>query len=177
MITITAVFVLMIAIFAAIGALRGWAKELLVTFSAILALFVIILLEKYVLFIQEISLSGDLKTELIIRIVVLGVLAFFGYQTPRIQRLVDAARKESFQDTLFGAIVGAINGYLIWGSVWAFIHKSEYFFKFIQSPEAGTDLGDSTLALIEGLPPIWIDAPEIYFFIAIAFIFVIKAYN
>ena len=176
MISITAVLYMLIIISAAIGALRGWAKELLVTFSTILALFVIIVMEKYVGFVQGMIQSGGVETEFYFRVIILAVLTFFGYQTPRLQRLVDAARRERLQDSIMGTLLGGVNGYLIFGSVWAYLHKAEYFLDYIRSPEIGTELGDAALALIENMPPMWIGVPGIYVFVALAFIFVVIVY-
>ena len=48
MIYINFIFYCFVFLFAAIGAMRGWAKEMMVTASAILALFIITVLETYV---------------------------------------------------------------------------------------------------------------------------------
>ena len=176
MISITAVLYMLVLISAAIGALRGWAKELLVTFSSFLALFVIIVMEKYVGFVQGMIESGGVETEFYFRVLILVLLTFFGYQTPRIQRLVDAARRERLQDSIMGFFLGGVNGYLVFGSIWAYLHKAEYFMNFIKSPEIGTELGDAALALIEKMPPMWVDVPGIYVFVALAFIFVVIVY-
>ena len=47
MITLNFAFWMMIILFAVIGAMRGWSKELLVTFAAILGLFVIAVIERF----------------------------------------------------------------------------------------------------------------------------------
>ena len=47
MVSLTVLFGLLVLLFAVIGAMRGWAKELLVTSAVVLALFIIqILLEQ-----------------------------------------------------------------------------------------------------------------------------------
>ena len=48
MVSLNFFFFCFLILFAIIGAMRGWAKEMLVTFSAILALFIITVLEAYV---------------------------------------------------------------------------------------------------------------------------------
>jgi len=48
MISLLYVFYIFVAFMAIIGAVRGWAKETLVLFSALLALFIIVVLEQYV---------------------------------------------------------------------------------------------------------------------------------
>ena len=47
MISILSAFWMFVILFGLIGAMRGWAKELLVVFSVILALFLIYVLETY----------------------------------------------------------------------------------------------------------------------------------
>ena len=49
MISLLVVFYIFVILFAIIGAMRGWAQELLVTFSVILAFFLIHVLENIVL--------------------------------------------------------------------------------------------------------------------------------
>ncbi len=53
MISLSVLFWILVIIFAAIGAIRGWIKEILVTASVILALFTIFLLEKYMPIFSE----------------------------------------------------------------------------------------------------------------------------
>ena len=47
MISLVVVFYIFIAFFALAGGLRGWAKELLVSFSVVLTLFMVLILESY----------------------------------------------------------------------------------------------------------------------------------
>jgi uncharacterized membrane protein required for colicin V production len=47
MVSLSVLFYIFIFIFALIGAIRGWAKEIIATFSVFLALFIISVLESY----------------------------------------------------------------------------------------------------------------------------------
>ena len=47
MLSMTAFFWIMVLLFAFIGVIRGWAKELLVSFSVVLAFFIIAVLDNY----------------------------------------------------------------------------------------------------------------------------------
>ena len=47
MISLVVVFYIFVAFFALVGGLRGWAKELLVSFSVVLTLFMVLILESY----------------------------------------------------------------------------------------------------------------------------------
>ncbi len=53
MISLDVIFWMYVCLFALIGAMRGWARELLVSFSVILALFVLSVLERFVPFIRD----------------------------------------------------------------------------------------------------------------------------
>jgi hypothetical protein len=156
--------------------MRGWAKELLVLFSGILAIFIILVLETYIGFIQNFIQSGGPPTEFWTRTVIILFLAFFGYQTPNIPRFEDAARREKLQDSMLGMFLGAANGWLVFGSIWFYLDKTNYFFDFVSGPAAGTPLGDSAIRLLNSMPPMWLDVPAIYFAVALAFTFVVIVY-
>ena len=53
MISLDVIFWMYVFLFALIGAMRGWARELLVSFSVILSLFVLSVLERFVPFIRD----------------------------------------------------------------------------------------------------------------------------
>ena len=104
MIPIQTVFWGLILLFGIIGALRGWAKELLVTFSVILARFVETVLLRYVPVIntslQNLAAS-DAKTWFYVRALIFILIVSFGYATTTISAALGArARKEKLQDTL-----------------------------------------------------------------------------
>lgn len=157
-------FYVFIGIFAFIGLMRGWRKELIVTFSVILGLTLIILLRKYLPQVEE------YKPESIeyfwIRLSIIGVLVFFGYQTVNMARLHPKVLNESALDSLIGMFVGALNGYLLVGTLWAFLTDAQYPFPdFILAPVAGTPLGDAALKFVNILPPyiLLFKDPIIYF--------------
>ena len=54
MMSLAVVFWMYVILFAVIGGMRGWAKEILVSFSVILALAFTALLEHYVPFIRDV---------------------------------------------------------------------------------------------------------------------------
>ena len=112
MMSIVYVFWMYVILFAVIGAMRGWVKELLVVFSVILALTTNHVLKKYIPLVS--GLPNDSTSLFWIRALVVITLVYFGYQTVvSIQRLAARAARERLQDTLFGIFVGGINGYLI----------------------------------------------------------------
>ncbi len=133
MMNIVYIFWMYVVIFAVIGAARGWAKELLVSFSVILALAVIHVLERYIPLVQSID-KADVSL-FWVRSIILIVLVFFGYQTVvSIPHLASRAARERLQDTLFGGILGGVNGYLIAGTILYYLVAANYPYQKIISP-------------------------------------------
>ncbi|MBI9049062.1 MAG: CvpA family protein [Anaerolineaceae bacterium] len=178
MIGLNILFIIFVLMFAIIGLMRGWAKELLVSFSVILSLFVTMVLEKFVPFIQNLATTGDTTTLFWVRFVLLLGLVIFGYQSPNIGRLAESGKfaRERLQDSMLGLFLGAVNGYFVFGSIWYFLDTASYPFDFITPPVAGTAMGDAAIRLIESLPPQWLGDPTIYFAVAIAFAFVLVVF-
>jgi uncharacterized membrane protein required for colicin V production len=178
MIDIRFVFFMFVFFMAVIGAMRGFAKELLVLFSAILAIFIILVFESYIGFYQA-FVAQSVITRFWSRLIIILLLAFFGYQTPRIKRLQEAARREKFQDSVLGIVVGAANAFLIIGSIWFYLKEAGYQnFSYFFEPVAGTAMGDAAIRLVNAMPVHWalLDIPLIYFVIAVAFTFVVIVY-
>jgi len=175
MLTLVVVFWILVFLFAIIGAMRGWAKEILVTFSVILALFIISVLQNYVPFIRNI-LNATGSTGLYIRVLIIGVLAFFGYQTPNIRALAGPRFvRERFQDSLLGFLIGALNGYLIFGSIWYYIDLAGYPNpNIIQAPTG--QLTATVDMYMRWMPPAYLVPPWIYLAVGIAFLFVIVVF-
>lgn len=178
MISLTLVFYLFVIIAGVIGLMRGWAKELLVVFSVILALFVISVFQRYIGIYQRLTL--DPVTQFWTRSIIVLALAFFGYQTPNIKIFEAGARREQVRDAVLGAGVGALNGYLIVGSVWSFLAKAGYenFSRVLQAPEPNSELALRAAELLTKMPPeYFLDKPEnVAIAIAIAFTFVVVVY-
>lgn len=174
MLNIIVVFWMYVILFAIIGGMRGWAKELLVSFSVILALTFSTLLSNYVEFFKTI-VDGQPKLHFWIHTAILAMLVFFGYQTPNIQRFASKMTREKIQDMLLGAFLGAINGYLITGSIWYYLHEGGYpFTKVVQPPPA--DLIEQVNNMMNYMPPELLGVPGIYFAVVIAFIFVLVVF-
>jgi uncharacterized membrane protein required for colicin V production len=174
MISLNFVFWFLVVLFGLIGMMRGWAKELLVSFSVVLALAFNRLLERYVPLVNSLPVDG---TPLFwIRIVIVITLVFFGYQTVGISRLAGKATREKLQDSLLGFILGALNGYFIIGTAWFYLDQARYPFEYISAPVAGTTMGDAALRLIPMLAPRLLGEPAIYFAVMLCFIFVLVVF-
>ncbi len=174
MVNLVYLFWMFVIFFAAIGAMRGWAKELLVSFSMILALAINYLLRVYFPMVRD--LPADSPSLFWVRSVIVLSLVYFGYQTvASIGALAGKARKDKLQDALFGGVMGALNGYLIVGTIWAYLHEANYPFDKIfssASPEVALEIE----RMMQWMPPYALGDPGIYFAVIIAFVFVIIVY-
>lgn len=178
MVNLIYIFWMYVILFAVIGAMRGWAKELLVSFSVVLALALNHLLRKYVPMITNLPAN---ETSLFwIRTWITVALVYFGYQTVGVEHFKGKARKEKLQDALFGAVMGGINGYLVVGTVWAYLHDAGYpfgniFFINQAVPEIATAF-EAINRMMAWMPPHAFGEPGIYFAVMIAFVFVIVVF-
>jgi hypothetical protein len=178
MISILVAFYILIFIFAVIGALRGWAKELLVSFSVILALALIAVFEELLPITRDLIRQGS-SQQFWIRTIIVIILVVFGNQSPKLTQLSRAAaRRDQIQDIILGLIFGAINGYLIFGTLWAYMDDAGYpFSPYITAPSPTDPLGETALRVVEILPPNWLgESPLIFVATVIAFVFVIVVF-
>lgn len=164
-----------VVLFAIIGMLRGWAKELLVAFSVVVALTFNHVLRKYVPMVQQ--LSDDSASLFWVLSLVLLALVFFGYQTVAlIPHLQAKATRERLQDSLFGIIVGGINGYLISGSILFYLSQTNYLALPDVIIPPTQDLTDALQSMMAYMPPHLLGEPAIYFAVLLCFVFVIVVY-
>lgn len=176
MVSLTVVFWMYVILFAIIGGMRGWARELLVAFSVILALTFTTLLDNYIPFIRDVLKPDSPSLYFWLRFLIIGLLVFFGYQTPNIPRFAAKMNREKIQDVLLGIFIGALNGYLIVGTIWFYMYEAGYPFKVIPPPEVGSEIEKVALALLQYMPPKILGIPGIYFAVVVAFIFVIVVF-
>ena len=174
MMSIIYVFWMYVIVFAVIGMLRGWAKELLVAFSVIIALTLNLLLKSYVPIVRELD---DASPSLFwIRTIVLVVLVYFGYQTVAlVPHLASKAARERLQDALFGIFLGGLNGYLIIGTILFYLNEAKYPFPNVVSAPTGA-LADAIANMMIYMPPHLLGVPVIYFAVILCFVFVIVVY-
>ena len=174
MMSLVYVFWMYVVLFAVIGALRGWAKELLVVFSVILALTTNHVLRRYIPIVS--ALPEDSPSLFWIRTIIVLTLVYFGYQTVvSVARLASRAARERLQDMLFGIVMGAINGYLIAGTILFYLNEAKYPFTDVVSAPQG-DVLTQVQALMNWMPPHLLGEPGIYFAVLICFIFVIVVF-
>ena len=176
MVSLTVVFATFVILFAVIGAMRGWAKELLVTSAVILGLFLNAILENYIEPYRTTLLIQPGGTQFLMRALLVLLLAIFGYQTPRLRALEGKVARERLQDMLLGLVLGALNGYLLLGSLWFYLHQAGYPTDLILRPEPGSELGNQIAGLMPFLPPGLLPIPHVYFAVGIVFVFIIVVF-
>jgi uncharacterized membrane protein required for colicin V production len=127
MISISTVFWIMIIFLALIGSMRGWTKEIVATSGLVLSLFTI---NQFGTFLTGLVAGDVIDTEVARRqafywfTFIHLLIAFFSYQGPAFAgtRLADRLRiRDNLQDKFMGFLVGGVNGYLIVGSILAFL--------------------------------------------------------
>jgi hypothetical protein len=151
------------------GALRGWSKEMLVLFSVVVALSSRVIFSEYVPFVKELFNRPPIQRFYIDTGLVV-LMAVAGYAGPVVSgRLARASARETVQDILLGFIIGAMNGYLIIGSVWHFLATAGYGIWGVAQPAPNTIA--SALAT-KYLPPSWLSNPILLTIFVFASVFV-----
>jgi uncharacterized membrane protein required for colicin V production len=169
-VSLTGVFTVFIVFFALAGALRGWAKEVLVAISVILALFLLDIFVRFQPPIGQALKSLPASERFIIQSLILIVLVVFGYAGPTLSGAVRGKlAREKLQDILLGAVIGGFNGYLIIGTIWYFMDQAHY-----PVPTFATAPKDAaSMALIGSLPPTWLAFPLLYYALGLAVVVII----
>lgn len=129
MLSLVTYFWLMVLLFALVGMMRGWTKEIVVTSSLILALFTINQFMSVVFgFIgwdnNVIQPPEVRRWQFYMMSALLLTIAFFGYQGPTLarSRVGDRlTRRDNLQDKVLGFLVGGTNGWMVMGCLWAFL--------------------------------------------------------
>jgi uncharacterized membrane protein required for colicin V production len=174
MMSVVYIFWMYVLLFGIVGAMRGWAKELMVIFSVITALAVNLLLEKYIPLVRDLDKTSS--SVFWIRVIILVALVFFGYQTVNIARFAPKAARERLQDSMFGAVLGGFNGYLVAGSVLFYNHMANYPYPNIISPPTDIAVIQAIDTMMKYMPPRFLGEPSIYFAVIIVLIFIIVVY-
>jgi hypothetical protein len=174
MIAMVAVFAMFLFMFALIGAVRGWAKEMLVIFSVILALAAITLVEDLLGFKNTLFKSNP-TLQYWFRTITVMVMVFFGYQSPSLPRFKIATEKrDRIQDHLLGFIMGMLSGYFVVGTLWSFSSQAQYPFLSPYIQGVPPELSHITDQVLNLLPPVWLDQPTtVFIFVVVSFIFAI----
>jgi hypothetical protein len=180
MISFFSLFWIFFALLAVIGATRGRTKEFIVSLSAIVGIFLNLLLETYVPFYRDLMLTAYPTTLFVMRSGILLAVVIMGYITPSLPQVILRAQEVrpvgKVRNLFWGTALGALNGYLIVGSILFYLNSAGYPFPFMLAPDPSLPGGVMTLNMIAKLPPAVLTPPGIYFALVIAFVIVIGAF-
>ncbi len=139
--------VLMMVMLGAIGYMRGYTKELVATSGIVLALFT---LKQFETLLIDPLTDGRPDSKFYLQATILLLFAFFAYQTPG-ETFAGIRERETVQEGILGLLVGAFNGYLLFGSLWWYMDNVGYPFSphIIQPVDP-----DSTSAIVTDLLPL-----------------------
>jgi hypothetical protein len=172
MIALVMVFLLFLIFFGFIGASRGWAKEVLVIASVVLALAAITLMA------DLLNLDDLVNNPTIwywICVFILTVLVIFGYQSPKMDRIARATEKRAqIGERILGYLMGMVSGYFVIGTYWYFAEVANYplISEYIRPP--ASNFAEITERVLAILPPTWLDTPlTVFIAVVLIFIFVI----
>jgi hypothetical protein len=148
MMQLVAVMWMMAIFFAIMGFLRGINREIISMSGIILALFALFQFDQY---IRGVLLVNVPRSQVFfVQAGIFIAVVFFAYQSNMMGRLEAAsagnnnrgggnAGRDSLQSSILGGILGLINGYLIWGSLWYFMDINQYpFAPYIIAPSPGS---------------------------------------
>jgi uncharacterized membrane protein required for colicin V production len=153
---IEAFFGILVVMFTVIGIIRGFLRELGVTLGMTFVLFILNLFDSqltvgldkvFTVSAKVLPLPNQAVMSCWLYMVVISALAFTLYHGQTLAFPGDAPKGMS--GVYLGGLVGALNGYLIAGSIWNYMHKYQYACSFFFFDKGLTNLGQS---LIEFLP-------------------------
>ncbi|HDQ70849.1 MAG TPA: hypothetical protein ENN19_02000 [Chloroflexi bacterium] len=180
MIPIHTIFGAFLVFFALIGSLRGWAKEIIVAFSVILALFVEHVLLSFLPPVRALFDNMTTQSQFFVRSSMFIFITIFGYASPTLATRFGAKiARDRLEDLLLGFFLGMFNGFLIVGTLLSFLHAANY--GILDDPAVGIGgivppAPDSTSEnLMDFMPPALIAKSDAALYIAVAasFVFVI----
>ncbi len=197
MISIQTYFWFMVLFFGLIGFMRGWTREIIATSALVLSLFAVNQFGGFLIGLfgnapsDPIELADPyrpLRQQFYILALIHIVITFFGYQGPALAGNLAGGRftarlRQGLQERLLGLVVGGINGYLIFGTVWSFLEYRQVapgiYERLARNVPYGFDPAtlirpeyDAVATLVERLP-LPLLAPYLPFLIVLVFLFVI----
>jgi hypothetical protein len=149
MIQLSSFLLFNIGLFALMGYLRGFNKEAIALSGIILALFILVQFET---FFEQIGRTASLSQVFYIKSIFLVAMSFFAYQTPTERFIKGKSARDDWQNKMLGSLLGGINGYLIFGSLWYFMDQLQYpLDPHITTPP----LESASANMVEMLPLVW----------------------
>jgi len=128
--------------FGVIGVIRGLRKEIVSFGGIVLATFALFQFDVLLRGVFLASIPRD--QAFFVQAGLFCVVVYFAYQTRSFgggpyEAGAGVPRANRFQDAILGALLGALNGYLIWGALWYFLDINDYpFAPLITAPAANS---------------------------------------
>ncbi|MCB9452662.1 MAG: CvpA family protein [Anaerolineaceae bacterium] len=132
--------------FAIIGILRGWNKEVISMAGILLALFALFQFDNILRGIILATVPSD--QVFLVQVGLFGMVVYFAYQSRSIVTTRGRRANSPFANGLLGLVMGAINGYLIWGSIWYFLDINDYPFNPIIIAPSPTSVSAQSIGSI-----------------------------
>lgn len=129
----------MALVFAGIGFARGLNRELIATAGIILGLFALFQFDDVLRGVLLANVPNDQR--FIVQSLIFIVIVYFAYQTRMVARRGPdrGEGRDKLQASVLGGLIGFLNGYLIWGSLWYFLHINDYpLSPFVVRPTPGS---------------------------------------
>lgn len=131
--------------FGIIGVIRGLRREIVSLGGIILATFA---LYQFDVLLRGVFLASVPREQAaFVQIGLFCVVVYFAYQT-RSFAYADEPRSNRLQDAILGGLVGALNGYLVWGAVWYFLDINDYPFSAIITAPSSNSISAQNLNAI-----------------------------
>jgi hypothetical protein len=181
-----AVFWIAVILFGVIGLMRGWIREIQVTAAVVLGLFIIeqigpwvwqVLVNRTPADLLAVDPLGTLRRLVVLKVAILLIIVFFGYQGPMVVSFATQGRiksnraRETMQEGILGLFTGLLNGYLIVGAIWWYLHVGQYPFSWMISPLNFPD--SSSAGLVAFLPLRYLASPWLEILVVVFFLIVL----
>ncbi len=127
--------------FGVIGVIRGLRREIVSFGGIVLATFALFQFDVLLRGVFLASIPRD--QAFFVQGGLFCVIVYFAYQTRSFGTAYEQGREgpraNRFQDAILGGLLGALNGYLIWGALWYFLDINDYpFAPLITAPAANS---------------------------------------
>lgn len=153
MIELNALLIGFILMFALIGYFRGLPRELISGAGVIVALFALYQFDGTIR--GTLLVQVNQQTQFLVQMIIFLGIVFFAYQDRSMGRRLNLERNDGrndLQSAMLGAIVGGVNGWLVFGSIWYFMWDNGYpLSPFISAPLEGSASAATITAL-----PLWV---------------------
>jgi len=80
------------------------------------------------------------------------------------------------EEILLGLVLGALNGYLLVGSLFFYLDQTGYPTSLIIAPAADSALRAQIDGVMKWVPPSLLPIPQIYFAVGVVFVFIIVVF-